>query len=61
MKKLLTQTEQDNLRVKGILKVNEIAFYGDHNLLFAEDVLSGSKRVINSLSMIKEATNILLG
>lgn len=60
MKQPLSETEQQSLKTKGLLKANEIA-YREENLIFAEDALSGEKRVINSQTFVKESKNILLG
>jgi len=60
MKAPLSETEQDNLRTRGILGKNEIA-YRENNVIFAEDVFSSIKRIINTSSNLKENKNILFG
>ena len=60
MKTPLSITEQDSLRTKGILKQSEIA-YREGELFFAEDSISGNKRVINVATVVKEAKDLLLG
>jgi len=60
MKKTLSTTEQEDLKTRGIISKDEIA-YRENNFIFAEDVLSGEKRVVNAFQMVKENKNILLG
>lgn len=60
MKTPLSETEQDNLRTRGILGQNEIA-YKEKNLVFAEDAISGQKRVINVTRIVNEGKDLLLG
>lgn len=60
MKTPLSETEQDDLRKRGILNQNEIA-YRENNLIFAEDAINGKKRVINVTQMFNESKNLLLG
>ena len=60
MKTPLNETEQDNLRTRGVLARNEIA-YRENNLIYAEDAISGAKRVISVSSVMSESKNLLLG
>lgn len=60
MKTPLSEIEQDNLRTRGVLARNEIA-YRENNLVFAEDVIAGTKRIINTSAFVKESKNLLLG
>jgi hypothetical protein len=60
MKTPLSITEQDQLRLRHIIKDSEIA-YRDGNLYFAEDAISGERRVINVSSMVQESKTILFG
>ncbi len=54
MKITLSNIEQENLRIKGILYSNEIA-YREEGLVYAENVLTNEKRVINMLQTIRES------
>ncbi len=60
MKHPLSITEQETLRSKGILASDEIA-YQENSIIYAENALTGIKRVINTLNIVKESKNILLG
>ncbi len=60
MKTPLSEIEQANLKTRGVLANNEIA-YKENNLTYAEDVLSGNKRLINVNSFMNESKNLLLG
>lgn len=60
MKTPLSEIEQDNLRTRGIIGGQEIA-YRENNLVYAEDVLGGQKRVINVGTLVKESKDLLLG
>ena len=60
MKTPLNEIEQDNLRTRGILDINEIA-YRENNLVYAENAISGAKRVINVTTLVNESANLLLG
>lgn len=60
MKMPLSETEQENLRTRGVLGYNEIA-YRENNVIFAEEPITGNKRAINTTHFIKEGSNLLLG
>lgn len=60
MKTPLSIIEQDSLRTKGVLNQSEIA-YREGELFFAEDAITGTKRVINVSTVVKEAKDLLLG
>jgi hypothetical protein len=60
MKSPLSATEQESLRMKNILKTNEIA-YKEDNKIFAEDALTGEKRIISVSQSISEAKSFLFG
>lgn len=60
MKTPLSIIEQDSLRTKGILDQSEIA-YREGDLFFAEDAISGNKRIINIATVVKESKDLLLG
>lgn len=60
MKTSLSEIEQSNLKTRGILKQNEIA-YRENGLMYAEDVISGTKRIINSVSSPLKEGKVLLG
>ena len=61
MKTPLTEIEQNNLRLKGILGHNEMA-YQENNCVYAVDVLTNNSRVIDVRSnSLKENKNILFG
>lgn len=63
MKLPLSEIEQDNLRTRGVLGNSEIAYINQQDgLTYAENVLSGFKRIINSSSrVVNEGKNLLLG
>lgn len=60
MKIPLSEIEQDSLRGRGILAQDEFA-YQANNFVYAENALSGKKRVINVRNVVNEGKNILLG
>jgi len=60
MKIPLNQIEQNNLRSRGVLGQGEIA-YRENNKTYAEDAISGEKRMIDSLSDQLKESKILLG
>lgn len=61
MEKVVSSTEQDALREKGIINNQEIAIrVGD--ILVAENVISRTRRVISEgLSVLEEAKKLLKG
>lgn len=60
MKSALSTPEQESLRMKKILKTSEIA-YQEGELFFAEDALTGDKRVINVSQIMAESKSFLFG
>lgn len=60
MKIPLSETEQGDLKTRGILARNEIA-YRENNIIYAEDAIAGVKRIINVTSFVNESKNLLLG
>ena len=56
----LSEIEQSNLRAKGIVGNNEIV-YRENNCIYAEDAISGSKRVVNTMQLVKEGKDLLFG
>ena len=55
MKQALTKDQQTFLRGRGVLTQNEVA-YQEGDLYVAEDVLSGTKRILaNAGSMLSES------
>ena len=60
MKTPLSEIEQANLKTRGVLANNEIA-YKENSILYAQNVLSGDIRVINNSSHLCENKNLLFG
>ena len=60
MKIPLNQIEKNKLRRRGVLGQGEIE-YLDNNKTYAEEAISGEKRMIDSLSDQLKESKILLG
>jgi len=55
-RKQLTPTQLEALRLKELIRSNEVA-YINGDLLIAEDVLTNSRRVVGESTLISEGTN----